>query len=79
LVGWLVSWLVSSMTARKMIELDLMNNMPVYKPNSKLPPLCAILIRGCIQSFLTGRLEREQQMVQLSALGAVVSLFCESV
>jgi len=31
------------------------------------------------KSFRTGRLERELQMVQLLALGAVVSLFCESV
>jgi hypothetical protein len=33
------------------------------------------------KSFRTGRLERELQVVQLSAtpLGAVVSLFCESV
>jgi len=34
---------------------------------------------GVSKSFRTGRLERELQMVQLSALGAVVSLFCESV
>jgi hypothetical protein len=34
---------------------------------------------GVSKSFRTGPLERELQMVQLSALGAVVSLFCESV
>jgi len=31
------------------------------------------------KSFRTGHLERGLQMIQLSALGAVVSLFCESV
>jgi hypothetical protein len=34
---------------------------------------------GVSKSFRIGRLERELQMVQLSALEAVVSLFCESV
>jgi len=34
---------------------------------------------GVSESFRTGRLERELQMVQLSPLGAVVLLFCESV
>jgi hypothetical protein len=31
------------------------------------------------KSFRTGRLERELQVVQLSTIGAAVSLFCESV
>jgi len=35
-------------------------------------------IEGISKSFRIGRLERELQMVQLP-LGAVVSLFCESV
>jgi hypothetical protein len=37
------------------------------------------LYEGVSKSFRTGRLERGLQMVQFSVLGAVVSLFCESV
>jgi hypothetical protein len=40
---------------------------------------CFVIYEGVSKSFRTGRVERELQTVQLSALDAVVSLFCESV
>jgi hypothetical protein len=47
--------------------------VPVRKHHS------AKAYEGISKSFRTGRLERELQMVQFLPIGAVVSLFCESV
>jgi hypothetical protein len=61
-------------------NLDLQSEVIKYIKLPYIPIIvCSPIYEGVAKSFRTGRLERKLQMVQSVSLGAVVSLFCESV